>query len=105
MDHPAIFLTLVNLSGGMMGYQRKGSLISLLGGTTLSATFARAAYLIRYKIDVAQGISIALYSSLVLFMVGMIRGVSSNFEKQVPIILICFGLLSSLYYFYKSTIY
>ncbi|CCC70379.1 hypothetical protein NCAS_0E03090 [Naumovozyma castellii] len=64
MDHPSIFLSLALSSGGYLGYQKKGSRMSLIAGIVLGISFAIAAYLIR-TFD-RTGVKVALYSSLVL---------------------------------------
>ncbi|KAG7194209.1 uncharacterized protein KQ657_004921 [Scheffersomyces spartinae] len=99
MEHPAYTLSALNLIGGAIAFSRKGSVPSLAAGLTLSATYLSAGYLLQKNAD--WGLELALGSSVVLSVAGLVRTLKTEFKKPVPMSILGVGLLSSSYYLYK----
>ncbi|CCK69901.1 Tmh11p KNAG_0D01490 [Huiozyma naganishii CBS 8797] len=99
MDHPAKVLCLLCSVGGVIGYARKGSVPSIVAGVTLGVSYGISAYLLHKNAD--WGLEIAIASSTVLAVAGVVRGVPSRFTKPVPCILTLLGSLGTAYYVYK----
>lgn len=79
-----------------MGYARKGSMPSLIAGTTFTLLYGAAGYLLKQNQD--WGLELALGSSSVLFLAGLGRSFPTKFKKPVPLVLLGLGGLSTFYY-------
>ncbi|CAK7902749.1 hypothetical protein CAAN1_18S01200 [[Candida] anglica] len=95
MEHPAITLSGLCAVGGIMGYVRKGSLPSLIAGTTFSILFGSAGYLLKQNAD--YGLEIAFVASSTLLAAGISRSLKAQ-KKAIPFVLIAIGGLSTAYY-------
>lgn len=96
MEHPSYTLSGLCAIGGIMGYVRKGSMPSLIAGTTFSILYGTAGYLLKQNQD--WGLELALGSSSVLLLAGLGRSIPTKFKKPVPLVLLGLGGLSTLYY-------
>ncbi|ODQ80663.1 hypothetical protein BABINDRAFT_166265 [Babjeviella inositovora NRRL Y-12698] len=99
MEHPAFTLSGLCLVGGIMGYVRKGSLPSMLGGVGVGLVYGAAGYLLKENMD--YGIHLALGASSVLLAAGSARAAATRFRKPVPLLLFGIGGLSTVYYCIK----
>ncbi|CDK26366.1 unnamed protein product [Kuraishia capsulata CBS 1993] len=81
-----------------MGYIRKGSIPSLIAGTSVSALYLTAGYLLKNNME--YGIHTALGTSTLLFVAGINRllTVKGGIRKPVPIMLTVIGGFSTYYY-------
>lgn len=79
-----------------MAYFRRGSLPSLVAGTTLGVVYATAGYLLKNNAD--WGLELAVGASSTLFAAGLARSVSTGFVKPVPLMLVVLGGVSTAYY-------
>lgn len=66
MEHPALTLSGLCAIGGIMGYARRGSLPSLIAGSTFAILYGSAGYLLKNNQD--WGLEIALGSSTCLLL-------------------------------------
>ncbi|ODV84063.1 hypothetical protein CANARDRAFT_9059 [[Candida] arabinofermentans NRRL YB-2248] len=98
-EHPAFTLGGLSLVGGIMGYAKKKSLPSLVAGTSISALYFFAGYLLKENKE--YGIHTALATSAVLAGAGISRSSKTGFKKPVPLMLALLGLTSTGYYAYK----
>ncbi|ODV68544.1 TMEM14-domain-containing protein [Hyphopichia burtonii NRRL Y-1933] len=96
MEHPAFTLSGLCAVGGFMGYFRKGSLPSLIAGSSMAILYGTAGYLLKQNAD--WGLELALGSSTALLFAGLSRSAKTQFKKPVPLVLLGLGGLSSLYY-------
>lgn len=96
MEHPAFTLSGLCAIGGFMGYNRKGSLPSLVAGGTLAILYGTAGYLLKQNAD--WGLELALGSSSVLLVAGLARAIPTQFKKPMPLALAGLGALSTAYY-------
>ncbi|RLV95506.1 hypothetical protein JA1_000966 [Spathaspora sp. JA1] len=96
MDHPAFTLSGLTAIGGIMGYARKGSVPSLIGGLAISTLYGTAGYLLNQNAD--YGLELALGTSAFLFAVGLARAIPTSFKKPLPLVLVALGGISSGYY-------
>lgn len=94
----AYLLGSLSLTGALMAYINKGSVPSLVAGSSVSTIYFAAGYLLSK--GYFSGLIVALSASLVLLFAGLGRCVATNFEKFVPLSLALGGLLSTLYYAY-----
>ncbi|KAI5958826.1 hypothetical protein KGF57_002260 [Candida theae] len=99
VDYPTIILSSLCAIGGLMGYFRKNSLPSLLGGLGVSALYAIAGYIINS--NGRYGVELALAASILLLLAGLSRSITTNFQKPVPLLLLALGILSGGIYFKK----
>ncbi len=83
-----------------MGYAKKGSVPSLVAGTSFSALYFVAGYLLKNNLE--YGIHTALATSSALFVAGLARGIKTRF-KPVPLALTLLGAASTAYYAKKYT--
>ncbi|CAB77006.1 TMEM14 protein-like protein [Schizosaccharomyces pombe] len=95
-DQNALVLSFLLTVGGLIGYLRKKSKVSLIAGTALGANFAWASKLMER--GSSQGINYAFYGSLVLLASSGPRFYKSR--KPVPMILTVLGVIST-WYFYR----
>ncbi|GMG39831.1 unnamed protein product [Ambrosiozyma monospora] len=79
-----------------MGYIKKGSVPSLIAGTSLSAVYLTAGYLLHENKE--YGIHTALFGSSVLLLAGLSRSIKVSFKKPVPLTLLGLGCVSTGYY-------
>merc|ERR1712080_787887 len=77
----------------VMGYARKGSMPSLVAGTTFSIIYGVAGYLLKQNAD--YGLELALGASTTLLAAGIGRAIPSRFKKPVPLVLLVLGGVSS----------
>ena len=96
MEHPAFTLSGLCAVGGVMGYARKGSMPSLVAGTTFSIIYGVAGYLLKQNAD--YGLELALGASTTLLAAGIGRAIPSRFKKPVPLVLLVLVGVSSTYY-------
>lgn len=96
MEHPAFTLSGLCAVGGIMGYARKGSIPSLVAGTTFAVIYGAAGYLLKQNAD--YGLELALGASTTLLAAGIGRSIPTKFRKPVPLVLLGLGGLSSAYY-------
>lgn len=96
MEHPAFSLSGLCVVGGVMGYLRKGSVPSLVAGTTFGVIYAAAGYLLKQNAD--WGLELALGASSTLLVAGIGRAIPTKFKKPVPLVLLGLGGLSTAYY-------
>ncbi|CCF59134.1 hypothetical protein KAFR_0G01010 [Kazachstania africana CBS 2517] len=82
--------------GGLVGFQRKKSVPSLLSGIVMGALYGVSGYLISNHVD--GGLYLALGTSTVLFITGVARSVPSGFKKPIPLILTLLGTTAGFYY-------
>ncbi|KAK9451270.1 transmembrane proteins 14C-domain-containing protein [Limtongia smithiae] len=94
MEHPAFTLAALCSFGGVMGYMRKGSLPSLMGGLGVGALYGVGGYLLKQNMD--YGIQVSLGASLLLTFAGAPRAI--KLRKPLPIALTTIGLVTSAYY-------
>lgn len=99
MEHPSIALCVLSTTGGLMGFYRKKSAVSLVAGLAVGGLYGTAAYLLHQNAD--WGLEIALGTSVFLFGAGVARGVPVRFRKAVPCALTLLGGLGSAYYYRK----
>lgn len=99
MEHPAITLSVLCSVGGAMGYARRGSLPSLLGGVGVGALYGVAGYLLHENKE--YGIHTALGALSLLLAAGALRATATRFRKPVPLMLFAIGGLSTVYYAIK----
>jgi uncharacterized membrane protein (UPF0136 family) len=99
MEGPAYALSGLCAIGGFMGYSRKNSLPSLIAGFTFSVLYGTAGYLLATQSK--SGLQLALGTSSILLVAGIIRANQVNFAKPVPNILVALGAISTGYYGYK----
>lgn len=95
MEHPAFTLSGLCAVGGIMGYARKGSMPSLIAGTTFSILYGTAGYLLKQNADF--GLELALGASSTLLVAGVSRAVKAP-KKTIPFILVAIGGISTAYY-------
>ena len=98
MEHPAFTLSGLCAVGGVMGYARKGSMPSLVAGTTFSIIYGVAGYLLKQNAD--YGLELALGASTTLLAAGIGRAIPSRFKKPVPLVLLVLGGVS---FFFNDT--
>lgn len=96
MEHPALTLSGLCAVGGFMGYFKKGSVPSLIAGTTFSVLYGTAGYLLKQNKD--WGLELAFGSSSFLLVAGLGRAFPTKFKKPVPLALVALGGLSTVYY-------
>lgn len=96
MEHPSFTLSGLCAIGGFMGYFRKGSLPSLIAGSTFAILYGTSGYLLKNNAD--WGLELALGSSTVLLAAGLGRSIPTHFKKPIPLVLLGLGGLSSAYY-------
>lgn len=96
IDHPAYTLGALSAAGGLLGYLRKGSVVSLVAGLAVGGVYGYSGYLLHENRD--YGIQLALAASSVLLGAGIVRGLPSRFTKPVPVVLTVLGALGSTYY-------
>lgn len=96
MEHPAFTLAGLTAVGGFMGYARKGSVPSLVAGTTFAVLYGTAGYLLKQNAD--WGLELALGTSLTLLVAGAGRAIPTQFHKPLPVLLVLLGGLSTAYY-------
>lgn len=96
MDHPAFTLSALCAVGGLMGYFRKGSVPSLVAGTSFAVIYGTSGYLLKQNKD--WGLEIALGASSCLLAAGLARSIPTSFSKPVPLVLLGLGVLSTAYY-------
>jgi uncharacterized membrane protein (UPF0136 family) len=82
-----------------MGYNRKGSVPSLVAGLAFSGVYGAAGYLLRQNAD--WGLELALGASSSLLIAGLVRSSKAQFRKPVPNLLVGLGTLSTGYYIKK----
>ncbi|CAH2355784.1 TMEM14 protein homolog [[Candida] railenensis] len=95
MEHPAFTLSGLCAVGAIMGYARKGSVPSLVAGTTFSIIYGTAGYLLKQNAD--WGLELALGASSTLMLAGISRTIKAQ-KKTIPIALVALGGLSTAYY-------
>ncbi|KAI5958819.1 hypothetical protein KGF57_002253 [Candida theae] len=96
IDHPAFTLSGLCAVGGLMGYFRKGSVPSLIGGLGVATLYGVSGYLLNQNAN--YGIELALGTSSLLLAAGLSRSVSTGFKKPVPLVLLALGGISTGYY-------
>lgn len=96
MDHPAFTLSGLCAVGGLMGYFRKGSVPSLIAGTSFALIYGYSGYLLKQNQD--WGLELALGASSTLLVAGLSRSIPTKFKKPVPLVLLTLGATSTLYY-------
>lgn len=94
MEHPANTLAGLCALGGIIGYARKGSVPSLVGGLAVGAVYGYAGYLLKQNRN--GGIEMALLGSVLLLGAGLPRAI--KVQKPMPIALTAVALLSLTYY-------
>ena len=99
MEHPAISLCILSTAGGMMGFYRKKSVVSLVAGLSVGGLYGMSAYLLHGNKD--YGLEIALGTSTLLLGAGIARGIPVRFKKFVPCTLTVLGGLGTFYYYNK----
>ncbi|KAK9479030.1 transmembrane proteins 14C-domain-containing protein [Lipomyces japonicus] len=101
MEHPAFTLAALCSIGGVLGYGRKKSIPSLLGGLGTGALFGIAGYLLKENKE--YGIHVALAASVLLTGASLPRAI--RLRKPVPIGLSVLGLTAGAYYSKKYSDY
>ncbi|CUM62872.1 uncharacterized protein PRCAT00000431001 [Priceomyces carsonii] len=96
MEHPAFTLSGLCAVGGIMGYARKGSIPSLIAGTSFAILYGGAGYLLKKNAD--YGLELALGTSTFLLVAGLGRAIPTQFKKPLPVGLVVLGGLSTFYY-------
>lgn len=96
MEHPAFTLSGLCAVGGIMGFARKGSIPSIVAGTTFSVLYGVAGYLLKKNAD--WGLELALGASSTLFVAGALRSISTGFKKPLPLVLLGLGSVLTAYY-------
>lgn len=96
MEHPAFSLSALCAVGGLMGFARKGSVPSLIAGTTFSILYGYSGYLLKRNAD--WGLELSLGCSVALFAAGLGRSIPTGFSKPIPLVLLLLGGVSSAYY-------
>lgn len=94
MEHPAFTLSALCSIGGIMGYMRKGSLPSLIGGVAVGSLYGISGYLLRENAN--GGLETALLASALLLGAGLPRAI--RLRKPVPIGISVLALVSLGYY-------
>lgn len=94
MEHPAFTLSALCSIGGVMGYMRKGSLPSLIGGVAVGSLFGFAGYLLKENAN--GGLETALVASTLLLGAGLPRAI--KLRKPVPMGISVLALVSLGYY-------
>lgn len=99
MEHPAISLCVLSTAGGLMGFYRKKSIVSLVAGVTVGGLYGISAYLLHLNRD--GGLEIALGTSVLLLGAGIGRGIPVRFRSIVPSTLTLLGGIGTFYYYNK----
>jgi uncharacterized membrane protein (UPF0136 family) len=92
----AAVLSGLSAVGGFMGYFRKGSVMSLIGGAVVAIGYGYAALLLSTPSDVEQGRVIAMASSGILGGVMAMRYLKTL--KPVPLVLTILGIGAFTYF-------
>ena len=82
--------------GGMVGYTRRGSVMSAIGGLSVAAGFAYAGKLLANSADAPQGRVVAMATSAVLGGVMAVRYLRTL--KPVPLVLTIVGVGAFTYF-------
>jgi len=93
-EYPAFVTGILSIVGGVIGYARKGSLPSLLGGVLVGVLFIYSAGLLRADPKGLAGLRAALVSSVLLLGSSLPRAQ----KGPVPAALSVLGLLHLVYY-------
>jgi len=93
-EYPALATGVFSIIGGSIGYVRKGSLPSLLGGAFVGVLYIYSAKLLRTHPRGLAGLRAALVSTVVLLGSSLPRAQSG----PVPAILSVLGLFHLVYY-------
>ncbi|KAL9641582.1 hypothetical protein ABK040_013501 [Willaertia magna] len=88
-------------AGGYMGYAKKGSLASFIGGASIGIFYLIASYLL-YSGSVSVGRNVSLVTSIVLLVLGIVRFVTVQ-KKTLPIVFISMGVIMLLLQAYVRT--
>ncbi|CAD1808304.1 Transmembrane proteins 14C family protein [Candida parapsilosis] len=83
--------------GGLMGYFRKNSVPSLVGGLVVSALYGSAGYIMNS--NGKHGEELALGASIILFLAGLVRSYATGFSKPIPLLLLALGAIAGGFYF------
>jgi len=83
--------------GGLMGYFRKNSVPSLVGGLVVSALYGSAGYIM--NLNGKHGEELALGASIILFLAGLVRSYATGFSKPIPLLLLALGAIAGGFYF------
>ncbi|KAG2484877.1 hypothetical protein HYH03_016361 [Edaphochlamys debaryana] len=98
--HTDLAMTALMIGGGVMGYVRKKSLPSLLGGLTLGAAYGATAYIIQTH-DALLGHQVGAATSVVLATMMGVR--LARTKKVMPAgVLAGVGALASFYHIQKA---
>lgn len=97
MEHPSFTMAGLCGIGGLMGFYRKGSMPSLIGGLTCAALYGTAGYLLKQNAD--WGLELAIGTSALLTAGMLPRAIKT--VKPVPIAVTLIGGISTGYYIYK----
>jgi len=93
-EYPAFATGILSIIGGLVGYARKGSLPSLLGGVLVGALYIHSANLLRTDRRGLAGLRAVLVSTVVLLGSSLPRAQ----KGPVPALLSVLGLLHLVYY-------
>ncbi|CAH7675321.1 yjr085c-like protein [Phakopsora pachyrhizi] len=96
-SHPAYALSLICLTGGGIGFIKRGSKISLASGLALSSIYFIGAR--RISKGQTYGLESALVASVILTVSSLMR---INKPTNVPKILSVLGLTSTIYFSKKA---
>lgn len=99
VDYPSFILSALCAIGGLMGYFRKDSVPSLIGGLGASALYGIAGYIM--KLNGRYGVELALGASMILLLAGLAKSFSTSFQKPIPLLLLALGALAGGFYFKK----